>query len=405
VDEAVIPQNRFIRCIACGVDIMFAPLVLGSAVLARIISAVFPRPESPRIFMGTMHTNNWVYVARAMREKGLNVRLIVWRPPLHEIETIPYDVILAQRFKLIFKTKLGQYFFQFCFFSHCLFRYDIFIMPFLGRLLDNAVLLRWLEFPLLKFAKKKLILNSYGADVMTPRKTLGDTYKYSAVIGYRLDPYYAQIDEDEIERNRQYGEDWADLIISAIDHLDYLKRVDIILHMRCVSPEEFQPIYDTGNKTVKIIHAPNHRLLKGTAQLIRAVEELRQKGLDIELRVLEKTPHTQVMEAVQAADIVADQFILGTYARFAIEGMALGKPVMCYLRDDLFEKNPIWRDCPIVNTNPDNLVDNLEMLIRDKNLRAERGRQGRLYVERYHSTEYIGQRMQEIIAEIWNKDA
>ena len=30
--------------------------------------------------------------------------------------------------------------------------------------------------------------------------------------------------------------------------------------------------------------------------------------------------------------MIADQFLIGAYALFAIEGMALGKPVVCYLK-------------------------------------------------------------------------
>ena len=58
---------------------------------------------------------------------------------------------------------------------------------------------------------------------------------------------------------------------------------------------------------------------------------------------------------LEQADIIADQFIGGAYALFAIEGMALGKPVMCYLREELFPCHPEWAECPIVNTNPGNL--------------------------------------------------
>ena len=43
---------------------------------------------------------------------------------------------------------------------------------------------------------------------------------------------------------------------------------------------------------------------------------------------------------IRESDVVIDQILMGTYARLAIESMALGKPVICYLREDLFEFNP-----------------------------------------------------------------
>ena len=39
--------------------------------------------------------------------------------------------------------------------------------------------------------------------------------------------------------------------------------------------------------------------------------------------------------------------------------MALGKPVFCYLRKDLFKYNPIWKHCPIINVNPETLEDSI----------------------------------------------
>jgi glycosyltransferase involved in cell wall biosynthesis len=174
--------------------------------------------------------------------------------------------------------------------------------------------------------------------------------------------------------------------------------------MRCVDTDALQPCYETANPVPLVLHATNHGELKGTSYLVEAAEKLKQKGLHFELKLLGHTPHPEVLSWIKKCDIVADQFLIGAYARFAIEGMALGKPVMCYLREDLYDKNPIWRECPIINTNPDSIEMKLSELLSSRQFRAGIGHQGRVYVERYHSVEYVGSRLNSIIRKIVEHD-
>jgi hypothetical protein len=120
------------------------------------------------------------------------------------------------------------------------------------------------------------------------------------------------------------------------------------------------------------------------------------------LTILEQRAHSDVLEEILKADVAADQFLVGAYARFAIEAMTLCKPVLCYLRENLFQYNPIWHDCPIINSDPDNLKEKLKMLIlMSPEERADIGKKGREYVEKYHSIQYVGERMDTIIGKIW----
>jgi glycosyltransferase involved in cell wall biosynthesis len=93
------------------------------------------------------------------------------------------------------------------------------------------------------------------------------------------------------------------------------------------------------------------------------------------------------------ADIVADQFIIGWYAMFAIEAMSMGKPVLCYLRPDLLELHTLYAtagDCPLVNTPPLRIKDVIRDLVADPDRREELGRKGREYVAANHSLEAVG---------------
>ena len=174
--------------------------------------------------------------------------------------------------------------------------------------------------------------------------------------------------------------------------------------MRCIDTGSIKPVFDIDNDKIKILHATNHRELKGTNYLIESVNILEKEGIEIDLVILEGKPHSEVIVLIKKSDIIADQFIIGAYGRFAIEAMAYGKPVLCYLRENLFDKNPIWRECPIVNANPDDLKEKLKELIINKNKRIEIGKKSRYYVEKYHSVEYVVGKLESIISELYGRN-
>ena len=63
--------------------------------------------------------------------------------------------------------------------------------------------------------------------------------------------------------------------------------------------------------------------------MVAAVE-----ALDADLDLVEGLRHDEAFERYKAADIVVDQLNAGWYGLFAIECMALGKPVVTFLHDE-----------------------------------------------------------------------
>ena len=88
---------------------------------------------------------------------------------------------------------------------------------------------------------------------------------------------------------------------------------------------------DNFDPPLRVLHAPNHREIKGSRHFIQAVEELKSEGVRIDLVIAEKLPNSELQELIRSVDVVADQLIMGWYAMFAIEAMALSKPVLCYI--------------------------------------------------------------------------
>ncbi|WP_434644673.1 hypothetical protein [Achromobacter piechaudii] len=144
---------------------------------------------------------------------------------------------------------------------------------------------------------------------------------------------------------------------------------------------------DAGQRTkkaVRIAHGPSSRLLKGTIHLEEAIARLRARHLDVELVLVENMSHVDAMQACLDADIIVDQLLIGAYGQFSVEMMALGKPVVCYIRDDLRPLYPA--DLPILSANPRTIEQVLEGLVNQPESWAKMGEAGLAYARKYHDS-------------------
>jgi len=141
---------------------------------------------------------------------------------------------------------------------------------------------------------------------------------------------------------------------------------------------------------LRILHAPSKRSLKGTEYVLQAIEKLKTEGYNIEFILLENVSHDEVLKQIRLSDIIVDQLILGWYGVFSIEGMCIGRPVLCYIRQDLLEMHP---ELPILNTTSESIYANLIKLIENPEQRIELGTQGRRYVEKLHDFRAIAKEL------------
>ncbi|MDR7665101.1 glycosyltransferase family 4 protein [Methanosarcina sp. Z-7115] len=144
---------------------------------------------------------------------------------------------------------------------------------------------------------------------------------------------------------------------------------------------------------LRILHAPSNKNIKGTEHVIQAIDKLKKDGYDIEFILLEKVSHDKVLKEIELSDIIVDQLILGWYGVFSIETMCMGKPTLCYIRQDLSENYP---ELPILNTTPKSIYVNLIELIENQEHRIELGAQGRRYVEKIHDSREVTKRLIDI---------
>lgn len=148
-----------------------------------------------------------------------------------------------------------------------------------------------------------------------------------------------------------------------------------------------------SNAPVRIAHAPSNRSIKGTAHVERSVAQLLESGLDVELVLVEGQSYEASLEIYRTCDIAIDQLLIGAYGQFTVEMMAMGKPVLCYLRDDVASQYD--DELPIINATPLTLTDVLAQTLADRDRFAEIGERGIEYVARCHGADVVAARALE----------
>lgn len=156
----------------------------------------------------------------------------------------------------------------------------------------------------------------------------------------------------------------------------------------------YAPAYPDGaaGRPLRIVHAPNHRDFKGTKHLEAAITELRAEGELVELVMVEGVPNAEALRLYRSADVIFDQCMIGFHGYFALEAMALGKPVMCFIRERSWLLDP--DRCPIVNVTMRTLKEDIRRLAHSRAKLPKIGRQGRAYIEEHFSISAFSRRLE-----------
>jgi glycosyltransferase involved in cell wall biosynthesis len=157
-----------------------------------------------------------------------------------------------------------------------------------------------------------------------------------------------------------------------------------------VASIEPRPLPD--RQTVVVAHAPTNPRVKGTPHVVAAVEQLRDEGLDIELDLITGVTNAEAMERIARADVLVDQLHIGWYGGVAVEGMALGRPVVCFIDES---DNPYGSALPVVRANPATVKAVLAELVVDRERRASAAADGRSFALREHDPRAIVRRYYE----------
>ena len=286
---------------------------------------------------------------QALRRKGVDARLVVFeRGRLHH----EADWSLDRSGPL--PRRLAQ---QFAAFAKLAPQTDVFHFYFGLTLIPKSV-----QFPLLRALRKKSVFHYLGTDIRGKSR-------------------------DELA----YGKRADAEIVGSYDAQRWVPDAHVIPPGLDLRP--FTPIPPSDNPRPLVVHAPSNREKKGTADVIAALEQL-----PVDLDIVEDVPHEEARARYARADIVVDQLRAGWHGVFALEAMALGKPVVTYLKPDVVEQSAAGYGVriPIVPVTADTLAAAITPLVESPARRREIGAASRAYVEQVHDIDRVADRLLDV---------
>jgi glycosyltransferase involved in cell wall biosynthesis len=222
------------------------------------------------------------------------------------------------------------------------------------------------QFPILKLLRKRSVMHYLGSDIRGKSPA-------ELAFGKRADAE----------------------VVGSFDATRWVPGAEVIppgIDVRAIDPAP-----PTDRARPVILHAPSSRRRKGTEHVIAACD-----GLDADLVLVEGLHHSEAFERYREADIVVDQLNAGWYGLFAIECMALGKPVVSFLHEEAVKRSAqaLGARVPIVPATKDDLRARLEPLVASAAERRRIGAESRAYVERVHDLERVADRLLDLYARL-----
>jgi len=152
--------------------------------------------------------------------------------------------------------------------------------------------------------------------------------------------------------------------------------------------------------SLRVVHAPTDRAVKGTAAVVAAVRQLQGAGLDVTLDLVEGVSNDECLARKGRADVVVDQLGLG-YGVNAVEAWGMGLPVVAgvaspRVRDDMVA---CWGQLPFAEATPGTLADVLADFAVNLDTRAHYAARGQAHFAQWHREDVVAQQLAGIYAD------
>lgn len=229
----------------------------------------------------------------------------------------------------------------------------------------------------------KIVVTFHGSDARPPYIS-GHAFPMGETINWES----MKLQTEEIFKRIKIIEKYADVIFSypAISHFFTRPFFSFdLLGNPVIMPSNLPRPHNLDVASTIILHAPSAPASKGSEEIRRIVQDLKLAGLSVDLRELVDVPNRFVHEAMMQAEIVVDSMWndcpSGT---FPAEGLHWHKPIIIgsyfaetYPRYTL--EHPLTP--PYVFCPPSEVAENLESLVKDKNLRSKLSDAAKKYVD------------------------
>ncbi len=244
-----------------------------------------------------------------------------------------------------------------------------------------------LDLPLLKQAGKRIVVTLQGCDARLPERC--------PVCCTGRGP--CALRESRRRQNAvAYATEHASVVYCLNPDLLATVPDAVFMPYASVDPSHISPPARRSREgRLRVVHAPSCRVTKGTEAIIDACTEL---GDLIELQLVENMTRSQALRIYAKADLIIDQIRLGWYGGLSTESMALAKPVVCHIDDNLLRRTPkaFQSELPIIPATEQSLVETLhELSQRPEGYLHAIGQAGRHFIERWHDPVALARWMYE----------
>ncbi len=232
------------------------------------------------------------------------------------------------------------------------------------------------DLPALRRAGLRLGIALHGSDVRDP-KAHRDREKWSPF--RENDEFFERVSEFVAKTQRLLADFDGPVFVSTPDLLQDVPHgiwlpVVVDLH----APTGEPPM---SRQLPVVLHVPSRSRLKGSADIDEILAGLHDEGV-LEYRRLSGVAPADMPGVLASADVVLDQFAIGSYGVLACEAMAAGRVVVGHVRDDV--RQMIGEELPIVEATPDDVEEVLRRLFADPDAARRTAAAGRAFVERVH---------------------
>lgn len=247
------------------------------------------------------------------------------------------------------------------------------------------------ELPLLHATGKRIVWVFTGSDHRPPylNGRLMRAAEANGEAGFRRLARHAARLRARVRRAERY----ADVIIAHTASAQFHQRT-FVRFLAVGIPHAAQ----TGarperGRSVIVVHAPSDPISKGTTEIRRLVDSIRERGTEIDYRELIDRSHDQVVAELAAADILVNELYADTPLSVAgTEAAAAGTPTLSggYYTQVFDELLPDLRP-PAAYVLPDALEAELDSLARDRERREALGLAAQRFVRtRWSQLEVAG---------------
>ena len=206
-------------------------------------------------------------------------------------------------------------------FIKCLFKYDVFHFYFGQTLLPDSIDLR-----ILSFFNKVIVMTCCGSDyrlmeVERKRNPYIDIFLAENNINN------AYLKDQRTKEILKYQARWIQCFFAPRNGYEHVATVvnpkqintDLwIYNLACDSDNCIEPELVNTRDVPQIVHLPTKKNVKGSEYILKAINDLKNKGVEFNYREITGITHEEALNIIQESENVVDQMLLEESGRLSL---------------------------------------------------------------------------------------